>query len=114
MSYFVYITAILGCLWLIERQLRDWLVAKLAKRLTPNGLLVADMLNRPGWQLSSLTMRVPLSEGRYFVLYIGNGFKLFDVQDHDDWKTELSFVDKYVLWPRVKLMRDHLWRKQWE
>lgn len=80
-----------------------YLRRRLYNSLTPNGRLVRNRLEQGGWTLTDFCLK----HDSGLILDIGFGFWRFDIND-GDYIRELSFVDKFVLWPVVMEMRRKL------
>lgn len=73
------------------------------------GYMVYRLLNKPkSWSLSDdlsrshiIYLSSPLG------LRVGYGFSRFDISDQDSIK-EFTFIDKLILWPKAKRVRDKL------
>ena len=61
------------------------------------------------WRISQDLSKAYLwyEDGQKLALRVGFGFSRFDIADQDSLQ-ELSFIDKLILWPKAKRIRDRL------
>lgn len=101
MTYLITALA-LAALWLLRNPLR-----RLAERhLSENGQDVLDQLALPGWELTTFNL---VRKETGLALQVGFGFWKFDILDKD-YISELTLLDRFVLWPRALAVRGKLKR----
>lgn len=83
-----------------DSALQRWLAGRMSKR----GLLVRELLGQASWQATTLNL---VHEPTGLALRVGMGFWQFDINDQD-YLRELTLVDRVVLWPMAREVRDRL------
>lgn len=87
-------------------------MSKLLERVMsyPGYSIYALLENKPqDWKISEDMSKAYLwfGDGQKLALRVGYGFSRFDIADQDSIE-ELTFIDKLILWPKVRRIRTQL------